>query len=87
MPILAAPAAILSTIAAIGSAVSSGIQASRKPPEAKIINPPQVKETVQAVTNERLKATQRAASGFRSTLLSNQLADYSNPVLKTNLGG
>jgi hypothetical protein len=71
-----------STAATIGSSVAA---ATRKAPEMPQAPTPEPAQATAAVATERKQLQQKA--GYRSTLLTNQLSNYSaNPGGKTLLG-
>jgi hypothetical protein len=75
------------TTAAVAGAASSIVSATRKAPEApkSPLTPDQDPKVTGAVATERKQLAQK--QGYKSTLLTNQLSQYSaNPGGKTLLG-
>lgn len=82
-------ATAIGTAATVAAAGTSIAQATKAPPKMggpEAVNPPDAAQATAAVAQERTRTAQR--SGYRSTMLSSQLAQYSaNPTGKTTLGG
>jgi len=80
-------AAVISSVASTAATIGTSVAAANRP-EPKIEAPtaaPEAAQATAAVATERKQLQQKA--GYRSTLLTNQLSQYSaNPGGKTLLG-
>jgi hypothetical protein len=81
--IVAGGAVVASTAATVGTSIYSAVKPGPKMPDAPAT--PEPAQATAAVATERKQLQQKA--GYRSTLLTNQLSQYSaNPGGKTLLG-